>query len=270
MLERALAFVVTVTMAGVWSSGEAGTARIVQGPSAWRMSETQHFEIHYLPTLVAELERVTRSAERAYDLISARLTFTLPAKVPLIMFAPSEGMPLEQVVTYARSDQVAPRHEPHRSRMVLPVRDGDSQLDALIVHELTHHFVGEIILPQTPGDGPVPRWVYEGIATYMADGWSDDLERLMREIVATGRVPALSQLAGDGGFANPRLNDALGHVAFDYIESRWGTTGIRRFLNALIVPRVDKTYSAVIDLTPEAFDTAFRQYAERRFRQVDR
>ena len=58
--------------------------------------------------------------------------------------------------------------------------------------------------------------------------------------------------------------------AFDYIESRWGPSSIRRFLSALIVPRVDKSYDAVFDLTPAEFDAAFRQYAERRFRPVVR
>ena len=70
-------------------------------------------------------------------------------------------------------------------------------------------------------------------------------------------VPALSQLSGSGGFANARLNDALGHAAFDYMENCWGPTSIRRFLQALIVPRVDKTYDAVFGLTPEEFDAAF-------------
>jgi hypothetical protein len=100
----------------------------------------------------------------------------------------------------------------------------------------------------------------------MTGVWRDDDERLMRELVASGDVPALSRLTGSGGFANARLNDALGHVAFDYIESRWGPTSIRRFVDALIVPRVDKTYDAVFDLTPAEFDAAFRQYTERRFR----
>jgi hypothetical protein len=80
-----------------------------------------------------------------------------------------------------------------------------------------------------------------------------------------GNVPLLSQLTGGGGFANPRLNDALGHAAFDYIESRCGAASIRRFINALIIPRVDKTYDAVFDLTPAEFDAAYRQYVERRF-----
>jgi hypothetical protein len=197
------------------------------------------------------------------------LNFVLAAKVPLVMFAPSGPMTRGQVAAYAASDQVAPP-QPHRSRIVLPLGEGDAELDPLIVHELTHLLVSEIILPGRGGDGGVPRWVQEGIASYMVGVWSDDDGRLMRELVASGAVPALSQLTGAGGFANPHLNDALGHIAFDYIESRWGAPGIRRFLNALIVPRAEKTYDAVFDLTPAEFDVAFRQYAERRFRPIAR
>jgi hypothetical protein len=269
MLERALVFALTLATAGVSSSPEAAAAPFTQGQSAWQRTESQHFEIHYLPALARELERVTRSAERAYDRISGRLNFAFPTKVPLVMFTPSGALTREQVVTYATSDQVAPQ-QPHRSRIVLPLPGGNAQLDALIVHELTHLLVSEVILPGRGGDGGVPRWVQEGIASYMAGVWSDDDERLMRALVAADDVPSLSQLTGGGGFAHPRLNDALGHVAFDYVGSRWGPTSIRRFINALIVPRVDKTYDAVFDLTPAEFDAAFRQYAERRFGSVIR
>jgi hypothetical protein len=246
-----------------WAPELAGAA-FRQDPSAWQRTDSPRFEIHYLPSLALELERVTRSAERAYDRISTRLSFTLPTKVPLIVFTPSGPIPRAQVVAYAISDHVAPP-SPHRSRIVLPLPDGDAPLDALMVHELTHLLVGEIIWPLKSGDGGVPRWIQEGIANYMVGIWSDDDERLMRESVASGAIPALSQLSGSGGFANERLNDALGHAAFDYIESRWGPTSIRRFLNALVMPRVDRTYNAVFELTPAEFDSAFRQYAERRF-----
>jgi hypothetical protein len=267
VLPRALIFALILTTAAVWLSPQAAAARSRQGQSPWLRTDTQHFEIHYPPPLAPELDRAVRSAERAYGRISGRLNVVLATKVPLVMFAPSGAMSREEVVAYATSDRVAPP-QPHRSRIVLPLREGDAEIDPLIVHELTHLLVSEIILPGRGGDGGVPRWVHEGIASYMTGVWSDDDERLMRELVASGNVPALSQLTGGGGFANPRLNDALGHAAFDYIESRWGLISIRRFLNALIVPRVDKTYDAVFDLTPAAFDAAFRQYLERRFRPI--
>ena len=242
VLQRALAFGLTVVSAGLWFAPNAAGSSSRQDRSPWLKTESPRFEIHYVPVLERDLARVIRSAERAYDRISARLRFTLETKVPL-MFAPSGTMTREEVVTYAISDRVAPQH-PHRSRLVLPLAARDADLDGLMVHE--------------------------GIASYMAAAWSDDYDRLMRELVASGDLPALSQLTGDGGFKNARLNEALGHAAFDFIVSRWGEASIRRFLNALIVPRVDKTYDAVFDLTPAEFDAAFRQYAERGFRTAVR
>jgi hypothetical protein len=256
MLERILVFALMLPTAA-------------QGQPDWLKAESQHFEIHYRPGLAGELPRVTRAAERAYVSITGRLNFSFPKKVPLVLFSPSGTMSREQVVSYAVSDRVAPQ-QPHRSRIVLPLGDGDVPLDVLISHELTHLLVGEIILPEAPGDGAVPRWVHEGIATYLAGGWTGDHQRVMREMVAAGSVPALSQVAGDGGFANPRVNEALGHVAFEYIESRWGPASIRRFVDALIIPRVSRTYDAVFELTPAEFDAAFRQYAQRRFGSASR
>jgi hypothetical protein len=269
MLQGAVAFALTLTTAGVWSSLEAARAQSTQALSPWQRADSQHFEVHYLPALAPELDGVVRSAESAYDRISGRLGFVLASKVPLVIFAPSGPITREQAMAYGMTDQVAPR-VPHRSRMALPVLEGDAQLDALVVHELTHILVGEIIMPGRGGGSGVPGWVQEGIADYMVGVWRDDDERLMREVVGSGDVPALSKLSGDGGFANARLNYALGHAAFDYIESRWGLTSIRRFLNALIIPRVSKTYDAVFDLTPAEFDAAFQQYAERRFGRVVR
>jgi hypothetical protein len=77
-------------------------------------------------------------------------------------------------------------------------------------------------------------------------------------------------LTGRGDFPTAHLNDVVGHAAFDYVESRWGPTSIRRFLDALVVPRVDRTYDAVFDLTPAEFDAAFRDYAERQFKPASR
>jgi len=268
MLQRALAFALTLMTAGVWFSPGAATALSRQGQTAWLRTDTQHFEIHYVPALTRELDRVARSAERAYDRISARLEFALGTKVPLVIFAPSGPITRDQAIDYGMSDRVAPQ-QPHRSRISLPLPEDDAELETMITHELTHLLVSEIILPGRGGGGGVPRWVREGIAGYMAGVWSDD-ERLLRQLVASGNVPALSLLTGNGGFANARVNDALGHAAFDYIESRWGAFSIRRFLNTLIVPRVDKTYDAVFDLTPAEFDAAFRQYVERRFGPVAR
>jgi hypothetical protein len=258
-----------MTVGGVGPSPESAARGSEPGQPTWRMITSQRFEIHYLPELAPHLDRARASAERAYRQISGRLNFVLPTRVPLVLFAPSGPLTWEQTVAYATSDTVAPP-QPHRGRIVLPLRALDDELDALMVHELTHLLVCEIVVPRASGDGGLPRWVHEGLASYMVGAWTDEQDRLVRDLVVSGDFPALSQLTGTGGFANERLIDALGHVAFDYIESRWGPARLRRFLNALVVPRRPDVYEAAFDQTPAEFDAAFRQYTERRFRTVVR
>jgi hypothetical protein len=77
----------------------------------------------------------------------------------------------------------------------------------------------------------LPHWIKESVADYMVGVWRDEDVRQMRELVASEGVPALSELSGSGGFTNARVHNAIGHAAFDYIESRWGPDSIRRFLD---------------------------------------
>jgi hypothetical protein len=265
VLTRVLMFALSLMASDRAIPRETHASPPQQGQSQWLKRESQRFEIHYQPALAGDLDRVIRSAEAAYDRVSGKLRFVLGSKVPLVIFDPAGPMTSDEVAAFARSDQVTPP-QPHRSRIVLPLPADDGRLDALMIHELAHLLMSEIILPGRGGDGGLPRWVHEGVADYMVGTWTDDDERLLRDLVAAGRLPAMSQLTGSGPLADARLDDALGHAAFDYIESRWGETAIRGFLNALIVPRVDRTYDAVFGLTPAHFDSAFRQYVERRFK----
>ena len=63
MLQRALAFALTLMTAGVWLPPETATAQSRQGQSPWLRTESQRFGIHYPAPLAPELDRVVRSAE---------------------------------------------------------------------------------------------------------------------------------------------------------------------------------------------------------------
>jgi hypothetical protein len=264
MPKRAVAL--ALTMAFVLFSPQATKAQSIQAASSWQRIDSEHFEIHYQPTLAPRLGHVVQSAERAYDRIAGQLNFVWPTKVPLVVFAPSGSMTRAEVRAFTGSAPIAPTSA-HRSRLDLPLPESDSQFDALIVHELTHVLVSALVWQDRIGDGGLPHWIKEGVAEYMVGVWRDEDVRQMRELVASEGVPALSELNGSGGFTNARVNNAIGHAVFDYIESRWGPNGIRRFLDGLSMPRISKTYNAVLDLTPEGFDIAFRENAVRRFGQ---
>ena len=185
-----------------------------------RRSAVRTFERAGVPRSVAMsiVGHKTESIYRRYAIVDEAMQREPAARLDAWMAATTDPRTRDEIVAHATSDEVAPQR-PHRSRLVLPVPERDADLDALVVHELTHLLVCEIILPEQSGDGGLLRWVHEGIANYMVGTWSDDHECLMRNLAASGNVPSLSQLSGSGGFADERLNDALGHAAFDYIES---------------------------------------------------
>jgi hypothetical protein len=85
MLQQALVFALTLMTAGVWLSPITAAVGSRQGQSPWRRTESQHFEIHYLPALGRELDPVVRRAEAAYDRVSKHLSFVLATKVPLVI-----------------------------------------------------------------------------------------------------------------------------------------------------------------------------------------
>jgi hypothetical protein len=89
MRKQSLAFALISIAATMWGSPEVAARRPRQAPSPWGRTESRRFDIHYQPALAAELDRVVRRTETAYDEVSGRLNFVLATKVPLIIFAPS-------------------------------------------------------------------------------------------------------------------------------------------------------------------------------------
>ena len=108
MLHRSGALVLTLTLTMAFVSlPRAARAQSTQPTLPWQRTDSQHFEIHYLPALAPELDRVVRSAERAYERIAGQLNFVMPARVPLVV-TPSGLMTRAEIRAYAHSAQVAP------------------------------------------------------------------------------------------------------------------------------------------------------------------
>jgi hypothetical protein len=64
-----------------------------------------------------------------------------------------------------------------------------------------------------------------------------------------------------------RLVYALGHAAFDFIESRWGKPGMRRFIFGLRQAAITGAdpYPQALQVTRDEFELAFERYLRERF-----
>ena len=265
--------------AAVWPRGSAGDAARAAGtgppqgaqaagPAAadWRESETEHFEIRYATALADDVDRVEAAAERAYQRVSDRLRDDLSFKAPLILFATRAEFERQDIVPGANLSGITSFSEPTDNRIVVLVEEWGDDLVARISHELTHIFAFEAV-PRWESGPSVPLWIDEGLADYVVGTWSEADEGILRSLVESGDVPAVSSVAGRGGFDNPRVVYALGHAAFDFIDAEWGRQAVSAFMRALGAAgdRVAGPYQDVLGLTPTAFDARFADYLRARF-----
>ena len=237
---------------------------------AWRIYNTDHFEIYYYPEIEKHLARVASYAESAYQQISADLRHELPSgsKVQLILFKTHSEFEQENVDPYAAQEGVGAFAEPVRQRMVMPIDDPPDQLYGLIVHELTHQFQFDII-PQGLIRRNVPLWVNEGGADYERGQWSASDLMEVRDAAVADIVPKMSKMEGYGDTGNALLVYNLGHAVYEFIEAKFGKQGIRDFLFALrksVIGGGEDAYEEAFKMKKDEFDQAFERYLKDRFK----
>jgi beta-lactamase regulating signal transducer with metallopeptidase domain len=225
----------------------------------WQVYGTEHFEIYFTAGLNNELPRVERDAERAYRRLSADLRHDLSTRPSLVLFATDaeRGRGFAGGSVRGRS-----------SRILLALDRPDDRFQAEVTHEVTHEFEFDILPAAVINDGP--EWIREGLAEHEGEAWASGDDELLRALVRTDSVPALT------AFERPterRLSYSLGHAAFDFIAARWGMDGIRRLLFALRQRQAADRgglYPAAFGIQAEEFDRAFERYLRVKFTRLER
>ena len=252
--------------AGTSAGQIAQDPRPVTAVDGWQTSRTEHFEIRYGAALAADIDRVETAAERAYRRVSERLADDLPFRAPLILFATRDEFERQDIAPGENLTGIASFSEPAGNRIVVLVEDWGDELVARISHELTHVFAFEAV-PRSGSETSVPLWVDEGLAEFGVGVWSEADEGILRGLVEAGDIPSMSTVEGRAGFENPRVVYALGHAAFDFVETEWGPETVTAFMRAFGTAGnpVAGPYQDVLGLTPAAFDARFADYLRARF-----
>ena len=237
------------------------------GTFEWQVRSSGHFDIYYYPALVPDLERVEAAAERAYQRVSAALGHELAFRIPLVLFRTREDFEQQSIVPGVNLAQVRSFAEPERNRVVLLFDEVTEALDQVVIHEITHVFMFDI-LPGSPIRRVLPKWLPEGLAEYMTGVWDPADLTMVREFVTTNGVPSITGVVArynQYAYANQRAGLKLGRLVFDFIEARWGEQGVRQFVRALRQDvGTNRSYQTAFDMTPQEFDGAFARYLNER------
>ena len=173
--------------------------RAASAPGGVRKQQTQQFAYAYTAgrktqgELNAFERRIGRLLDKAYDHVSGMLGHKLPQKIPVLLMTPQEymakfaGQPVARAGAFWNGHQI--------------VVNGQTEIDArfaeVMVHELTHAFVQDMIGRRAA----IPRWANEGLAEYVENsvarrGIEFPRERWMflKQLKKRGLLPKLNDL----------------------------------------------------------------------------
>ncbi|MBE0461005.1 MAG: PD40 domain-containing protein [Candidatus Aminicenantes bacterium] len=214
-----------------------GKNKVLYEKFDWNHYQTDHFDIYYYVDNVNKLKNITEIAESAYQRISQGIKHQLSAPVPFIFY--STFTDFEQTNLFQIPEGVLGVAEPILYRVAI---HGDMALDEmedLIEHELTHIFEFDLLWGSPGGaiyavNAP-PLWVFEGFSEYNTQNWSSWSSLIVRDAVLNDRIPELNK-SGElySRYPLPR-NPAydFGHAIFEFIELKYGKSGIREFWQSL-------------------------------------
>ena len=177
---------------GTTTLGPVGQTTVTDDRFEWRTIEEDLVRVHWYEGDDAFAQSAADVANTAIDQAAELLGSTLPEPVDLFVYATQDA--LLDAVAPNRENIAGQAHSTIATMFVWLPPDQDPGFSAVVVaHELTHLVFNETT--DNPYHGP-PRWLNEGIAVYLSEGYSLEWSSVVNSAVRDGSLIPLDGLAG--------------------------------------------------------------------------
>ncbi|WP_420456629.1 peptidase S9 [Rubrivirga sp.] len=246
------ALLVAATLVALAPSAQAqyfGRNKVRYDDFAFRILETEHFDLYYYEGMEQASRDVARMAERWYDRLSSILDHEFDERKSIILYADDADFRQTNIANIGEGTQGVT--EGARQRVVLPMAGTYAETDHVLGHELVHQF--QYDMSQRAGRFAqfirLPLFVIEGMAEYYSVGREDALTAMwMRDAILRDDFPTIGELQRSGGYNEYQY----GQPFWAFVAGTYGDqAGVQLFRTALEMP-LDSALVAVTGLPQEA------------------
>jgi hypothetical protein len=229
----------------------------------WRVLRTAHFEVVFYPEEEDAATVEARRAEQWHERLAALFGLAPRGRATIILYA-NQSDYQKTIATPQRLGRVVGGPvEPVGDRLVVPL-SGDPQRDEyLLGHQVAHLFESEVQhqrrrrqpLRSIAGWPPVPEWMTEGLAEYLARGRDSALTAMwLRDALARGDLPSLGRLAR----LRPHAAYPWGQAFWAYVGGRWSDPTVVQLYTRITQVGVAAALRQVLGLTAREIDLDWR------------
>lgn len=241
-----------------------GKNRIQYRAFEWKTIRTANFEIYYYQdgTQIANL--TAQYAELEFDRITELLGYTPYNRVKIFLFNSPSELAQSNIGINAQGGLNSREQDLSKSRIELAFTGDQVSFRQQIIHDVAMLFVYDMLYGGSLKDAlqsslllTLPDWFMPGIASYIAQGNSLELDDYMRDVSLTHPIKRASSLAGLSGQEAERV----GHSIWNYIVQRYGRDNVSNILNLTrIIRNEEKSITSTLGVPYSRFLREWREY----------
>lgn len=232
----------------------------------WRTIHSDHFEVYFYSGLDSVAMRVLDLSEKANVMLSKRMGHSLTHRVPIILYGSHNAFAQTNVTPELIDGSTGGFTEALRNRVVLPFTGSYEDLRHVVVHELTHAYMFDLIYQGNAASMiarqsffSVPLWFAEGLAEYNSLGWESNAEMVVRDGTIEGYLPPLQYAGGYGVYK-------MGQSAIRYLVDTYGEDRLRDILQRIRTQRnFDMAFRRSVGMTVEKFDESWQEHLRKEY-----
>ena len=212
----------------------------------WQVIKTEHFDVHYYPSMTEGARIAARMAERSYARLSRLMGYQFKERKPIVLFA-SRGDFAQNNVTGDLGEGTGGVTDALRQRNMFFFGQDLAEVEHVLTHEMVHVFQYDIkYRGRTGGAGQLvggsqePLWFIEGMAEYLSIGPDHPAtDAIIRDAALNGHLPTIEQMTER---PNQYFPYRYGESFWRYVGQRWGDEIIGEILQATPGLGVDRAF----------------------------
>ena len=238
-----------------------GKNRIQYRNFEWKIIRTSNFEIYYYQDGSQIANLTAQYAESEFDRITELLGYTPYNRVKIFLFNSPAELAQSNIGLNAQSGLSTREQNLSKSRVELAFTGDQISFRRQIVHDIAMLFVYDMLYGGSLKDAlqsslllTLPDWFMPGIASYIAEGNSLELDDYMRDVSLTHSVKKPSLLSGVEA-------ERVGHSIWNYIVQRYGRDNVSNILNLTrIIRNEQSSISSTLGVPYSRFLREWREY----------
>jgi hypothetical protein len=243
------------------SQEQFGRNRIQYRKFDWKVIKTSNFEIYFYQDGNQIANLAAQYAETDFDRITEILGYTPYNRIKVFIYNSPQELSQSNIGLSAPSGTNYKELSLAKSRLELAFTGDQISFRKQLIREVSLLFVYDMLYGGSLKDAlqsslllSLPEWYMPGIASYIADGWSIDLDDYMRDVALTRPVRKPSALVGEEAMY-------VGHSIWNYIAERYGKDNISNILNLTrIIRNEQSSIASTLGVPYSRFLREWREY----------